>query len=189
MSAGGQRTAGSWPTSRSRSYDCRTGCGPETSLSPWPARRSSAGSPTPRSTTPVSTRGSAEQPRLGAACLRRLSIDNGALRVTSRSSRVECLVVVRGSVAQVLCSASPAHTVAVGILIRDNRALLALRSADRRAHPARWTCLEATSRPASLPDALRRELYEEFGVEGLDCEMNPPSGCTSCSVHPTPSST
>ncbi|WP_432534886.1 NUDIX domain-containing protein [Kineococcus arenarius] len=72
--------------------------------------------------------------------------------------------------------ASPVHTVAVGILIQGNRVLLALRSADRRAHPARWALpgghVEAGE---SEPDALRRELHEELGIEVLDCEDEPTS--------------
>ncbi|NAZ74309.1 NUDIX domain-containing protein [Kineococcus sp. T13] len=68
------------------------------------------------------------------------------------------------------------HTVAVGILIRDHRVLLALRSADRRAHSARWALPGGHVEPGeSEPEALRRELHEELGINVLDCDDEPAS--------------
>ena len=75
-----------------------------------------------------------------------------------------------------LCLASPVHTVAVGILLQDARVLLALRRADRRAYPATWALpgghVEAGE---SEPQALRRELHEELGIDVLDSEDAPTS--------------
>jgi len=72
--------------------------------------------------------------------------------------------------------ASPVHTVAVGILIQDDRVLLALRSTSRRAHPATWALPGGHVEPGeSEPEAVRRELHEELGIDVLDCEDEPTS--------------
>ena len=77
-----------------------------------------------------------------------------------------------------VCLASPVHTVAVavGILIHDDRVLLALRSAGRRAYPATWALPGGhVELGESETQALRRELHEELGVEVLDCDEAPTS--------------
>jgi 8-oxo-dGTP diphosphatase len=99
-----------------------------------------------------------------------------AQHATSRSSRGERAIVVRHGAVVSVCLAPPVHTVAVGILRQDDRVLLALCSADRRASPARWALPGGHVEPGgSEPQALRRELHEEPGIDVLDCEDEPTS--------------
>ncbi|WP_432496234.1 (deoxy)nucleoside triphosphate pyrophosphohydrolase [Kineococcus auxinigenes] len=68
------------------------------------------------------------------------------------------------------------HTVVAGILVQDNRVLLALRSAQRRAYPATWALPGGHVEPGeSETQALRRELHEELGIDVLDREDEPTS--------------
>ncbi|PRY12219.1 NUDIX domain-containing protein [Kineococcus rhizosphaerae] len=68
------------------------------------------------------------------------------------------------------------HTVAVGILVQDQRVLLGLRSAGRRAFPGRWALPGGHVEPGeSETGALRRELREELGIDVLECDGEPTS--------------
>ena len=54
---------------------------------------------------------------------------------------------------------------AVGVLQRDDKVLLGLRSAERRIYPAKWDFFGGHAEPGeSLEDCLVRELQEELDV-------------------------
>jgi 8-oxo-dGTP diphosphatase len=63
-------------------------------------------------------------------------------------------------------------TVVAGIMVRDGRILICRRRADQ-AHPLKWEFPGGKAEPGESPeDALRRELWEELGIESaLPAEM------------------
>jgi len=57
------------------------------------------------------------------------------------------------------------HTIAIALLVRDGRALLAHRHPDRRWYPDCWDLVGGHVEPGESPEqALRRECLEEIGV-------------------------